>query len=169
MVKHKMLPLPDANVGEVLGLVEIIYAYGEKVKISFLAEEFRMQLDDLGDVIDMAELLNLLTVKNGEVQLTVFGEALNLGTIENKKHVLRKRLPKIEPFKSVLKILKNGEVSSKTIIQKLQSQKMIIEDEARFHKLLLTWGGYAEIFEYDGVTGVFRPIIKPKNDDNSSK
>ena len=47
MVKHKMLPFPDANVGEVLGLVEIIYAYGGKTKISFLAEELRMQLDDL--------------------------------------------------------------------------------------------------------------------------
>ncbi|MFN7991425.1 MAG: AAA-associated domain-containing protein [Candidatus Micrarchaeia archaeon] len=162
MVKHKMLPMPDANVGEVLGLVEIIYAYGEKVKISFLAEELRMQLDDLGDAIDMAELLNLVTVKSGEVQLTVFGEALNLGTIDNKKEVLRKKLPKLEPFRSVLRIIKkHGSASRKDILGLLRGQGMIIEDEGRFHKLLLTWGGYAEIFEYDGARQVFRPIDKP--------
>jgi NitT/TauT family transport system ATP-binding protein len=161
MVKHKMLPMPDANVGEVLGLVEIIYAYGEKVKVSFLAEELRMQLDDLGDAIDMAELLHLVTVKSGEVQLTVFGEALNLGTIDNKKAVLRKQLPKIEPFKSVLRIIKKrGRASRADILQLLRKQGVIIEDEARFHKLLLTWGGYAEVFEYDGVEQVFRPMDK---------
>ena len=157
MVKHKLLPLPDANVGEVLGLVEIIYAYGCKVKISFLSEELRMDLDDLGDVLYMAELLDLIKVKNGEAQLSLFGEVLNLGTIANKKSVLAKQLIKIEPFKSVLVLLnKEGDAGKKDIINYLKTRKMFVEDEARFHKLLLAWGGYAEIFEYNGVKQVFR-------------
>ena len=156
MVKHKMLPIPDANVGEVLGLAEIIYAYGEKVRISFLAEELRMALDDLGDVIQMAQLLDIVKVKNGEIQLTVFGEALNLGTINDKKLILRKHLVKVEPFKTILEIIrKAGHVHRKMILENLRKRNMIIEDEARFHKLMLTWGGYAEIFEYDGNKQVF--------------
>ncbi len=156
MVKHKMLPMPDANVGEVLGLAEIIYAYGEKVKISFLSEELRMDIDDLGDVMQMAELLHIVRVKNGVVQLTVYGEAINLGTINDKKSILRKNLVKVEPFKTILRIIeKEGRVNRKTIVQRLRERDMFIEDEQRFHKLMLTWGGYAEIFQYDGSKQVF--------------
>ena len=170
MVRHKLLPFPDANVGEVLGLVEIIYAYGGKSRISLLAEELRIPLDDLGDVIDMAELLQLVTVKNGLVQLTVFGEALNLGTIDDKKRVLRKQIVKIEPFKSVLMLIKKtGSATKKDILEKLRLKDMVIEDETRFHRLLLAWGGYTEIFEYDGVKQVFKPLSNAQIDVSSSE
>ena len=149
--------MPDATVGEVLGLVEIIYAYGGKTKISFLAEELRMQLDDLGDAIDMAELLHLVKVKEGMAQLTIFGEAVNLGTINDKKRVLQKQLVKVEPFKMILHILrKAGEMQEKELLNTLKTNKILVEDHARFHKLILAWGGYANIFEYDGDRQVFR-------------
>jgi NitT/TauT family transport system ATP-binding protein len=158
MAKHKMLPMPDANVGEVLGLVEIIYAYKGRVKVSFLAEELRIDLDELNDVIEMARLLNLVRVKAGIVELTVFGESLNLGTIDDKKKVLRKNIVRIEPFKSILAIIKkDGHAHNDEIVRALRERNVVIEDEARFHKLLLTWGGYAEIFEYDGTKRVFTP------------
>ncbi|MBI5223062.1 AAA-associated domain-containing protein [Candidatus Micrarchaeota archaeon] len=160
MVKHKTLPFPDANVGEVLGLVEMIYAYGGKSKISFIAEELRLQLDDLGDVVDMAEVLSLVKVKAGVVQLTVYGEALNLGTIEDKKRILRKQISEIEPFKTIVEILKvQKTITRKEIIQKLKGTN-IIEDENRFHKLLLSWGGYSEIFEYEGAKQTFRLPVR---------
>jgi NitT/TauT family transport system ATP-binding protein len=156
MVKHKMLPFPDANVGEVLGLVEIVYAYKGKVRVSFLAEELRMDLDELNDVIEMAKLLSLVRVKEGTVELTVYGESLNLGTIDDKKRVLRKNLVKIEPFKSILAILKkDGHAHQEDILRGLREKNVVIEDELRFHKLLLAWGGYAEIFEYDGSKRVY--------------
>jgi NitT/TauT family transport system ATP-binding protein len=156
MVKHKMLPFPDANVGEVLGLVEIVYAYKGKVKVSFLTEELRIDLDELNDVIEMARLLELVRVKEGTVELTLFGESLNLGTIDDKKRVLRKNLVKLEPFKSILAIIKkDGHAHKEDILKKLRERNVVIEDESRFHKLLLAWGGYAEIFEYDGGKRVF--------------
>lgn len=159
MVRHKMLPIPDANVGEVLGLVEIVYAYKGKAKVSFLSEELRIDLDELNDVIEMARLLNLLKVTSGTVELTIFGESLNLGTIDDKKSVLRKHLVKIEPFKSILAIIrKDGHAHEKEIFEQLRSKNVVIEDEARFHKLLLAWGGYAEIFEYDGKKRIFTTI-----------
>lgn len=161
MGKHKLLPFPDANVGEVLGLVEIIYAYGGKSKISFIAEELRMELDDLGDVVDMAELLGLVKVKNGIIQLSVFGEALNLGTIDDKKRILRKQLLNIEPFKTVIALIKKEkEVDEKKIVDHLRVNH-IIDDVSRFHKLFLSWCGYAEIIEYDGKRQRFT-IPKPQ-------
>lgn len=157
MVKHKITPFPDANVGEVLGLVEIIYSYGGKVKISFIAEELRMELDDLGDAIEAAELLGFLKVRNGEVQLTVYGEALDLGTISDKKAIIKKRIVVVEPFKTILQQLKKKQtLKYSEIIEVLNSNEFLVEDKQRFHKILLSWGNYSEIFEYDGENTSFK-------------
>lgn len=151
MVKHKIMPMPDATVGELLGLVEIVYSYGGKVKISFLADELRMEMDDLGDVIDMGELLEALEVKDGQVRLTLFGEALTLGTIDNKKKILRDKIRKVEPFQTVFSILeKEGKKMSEQDLLDALGKKFVIEDMKPFRKLLIGWGNYTESFEYDG-------------------
>jgi len=151
MVRHKIMPLPDATVGELLGLAEIIYSYGGKAKISFLSDELRMDMDDLGDVIDMGELLEVLKVEEGEVTLTLFGEGLTLGTIDNKKKILRDKIAEVEPFKTIISILnkEGGRMGEQDLLDKL-SQKFVIEDVGPFRKLMIGWGNYTESFEYDG-------------------
>lgn len=151
MVKHKIMPIPDATVGELLGLVEIVYSYGGAVKISFLADELRMEMDDLGDVIDMGELLEAVKVDEGEVTLSLFGEGLTLGTIDNKKKILRDKIRDVEPFKSVMKILteEGGRMGEEELLDAL-AKKFVIEDITPFRKLLIGWGNYTETFEYDG-------------------
>jgi NitT/TauT family transport system ATP-binding protein len=151
MVRHKIMPLPDATVGELLGLAEIIYSYGGKSKISFLSDELRMEMDDLGDVIDMGELLEVLKVDDGEVSLTLFGEGLTLGTIDNKKKILRDKIAEVEPFKTIISILEKegGRMGEQDLLDAL-SKKFVIEDTGPFRKLLIGWGNYTESFEYDG-------------------
>ena len=161
MVKHKMLPLPHATVGEVVGLIEAIYSYGGKVKISFLAGEFRMEFDDLGDVIDMAELLDLMKVKDGEIQLTLFGEASALGRIEDKKQILRKKLLKVELFKVITtKLKKKGMINWQELLDSVRKMDYIVEDDTMFKKLIIGWGSYTEIFEYSGEHQTFTRIAK---------
>ena len=140
-----------------LGLIETVYSYGGSVKISFLADELRMDMDDLGDVIDFCELLGLVEVKEGTITLTLFGEGVSLGTIDNKKKILRKKMITIEPFKSAIEYIKeNGnELDEKILFEKL-NEKFTIEDIEKFRKLLIGWGNYTETFEYDGEEGVFR-------------
>lgn len=157
MVKHKILPIPDATVGELLGLAETIYTYGEEVKISSLADELRMEMNDLGDVVDMGELLGVWKVKKGTISLTIFGEVLSLGNIDDKKRVLREKLRKVEPFKSVITALKkSGNKMDEANLISLLKEKFIIEDVKRFHRLLLGWGNYTELFEYDADEHLFR-------------
>lgn len=149
MVKHKFIPLPDATVGEVLGLVEIVYSYGGKSKISFLADEYRMELDDLGDVVEMAELLGLITVHEGELHLTVYGEAVSLGKIDDKKRLLRRKLSRLDLYKLILNMLKKyKEVSWNEFLEEVKNAGYVVEDELMFKKLFIGWGNYAEIFEY---------------------
>lgn len=155
MGKHDILPIPDAMVGEILGLAEIVYSYRGKLKISFLADELQLEMDDLGDAIDMAELLGLAKVKRGTIYLTIFGEALAISQIDEKKKTLRKKIKELEPFKTVIKIIhKEKEISELELFEKLK-KKFIIQNPEKFKRLLLSWGGYTEIFEYHGNKQIY--------------
>lgn len=163
MVKHKILPIPHADVSEVLGLADTIHGYKSKVKISFLADELQMDIDDLGEVVDMAKLLGIVKAKQGVLTLTLFGEALSLGNIDNKKKILREKMITVEPFKSIVSILKKagGKIERDDLLAEL-SKKFLIEDAQMFLKLIIGWGNYSESFEYDSdeETFVLSPSIK---------
>jgi NitT/TauT family transport system ATP-binding protein len=154
MVTHKVMPLPNASVGKVLGLIEVLYSYGGKGKISFLSEELHMPIDELGSAIDMSELLGLLKVSEGSAVLTIYGEALSLGTMDDKKKILHKKVSKIEPFKAMGEMLKRGDVREKDFFEKVR-QKFPISDVERFHKLFVGWGTYSGLFEYDSKNMMF--------------
>ncbi len=151
--------MPHANVGEVLGLQEAIYSYGGRVKISFLVDEFRLSFDDLGDVIDMAELLELVKVHEGEIHLTLYGEAIVLGKIDDKKGLLRKRLMKLEVFKIIMNMIKKStKITWDEIVKDLREKEYAIEDAAMFKKIVIGWGSYAELFEYYGDGQIFTAV-----------
>ncbi|MFA5049945.1 MAG: AAA-associated domain-containing protein [Candidatus Micrarchaeia archaeon] len=155
MGKHYILPIPDAMVGEILGLVEIVYSYRGKIKVSELSDELQLELDDLGDAIDMAELLDLVKVKKGAIHLTVFGEAIAISKIDDKKRTLRKKIKETEPFRSIIEILeKEKEIPETELFERLKL-KFTIENIEKFKKLMLSWGGYTEIFEYHGNKKLF--------------
>lgn len=160
MVKHKILPIPHANVGEVLGLADTLYGYRCKTKVSFLADELQMDIDDLGDVVDMAKLLGVIAARKGVINLTLFGEALSVGNIDNKKKILREKMLKVEPFKTVTSLLKKsgGKLEKDDLLGEL-SKRFLIEDPAMFLKLLIGWGNYTETFEYDSDEETF--ILSP--------
>ena len=156
MVKHKILPIPHANVDEVLVLADALYAYKGKVKLSFLADELQIEIDDLGEAVDMARLLGVIKTRLGTLSLTIFGEALALGNIDNKKKILREKMIKVEPFKTIIQLLRKygGSINKDDLLEALSS-KFVIEDKDSFFKIILGWGNYTESFEYDSDDGIF--------------
>lgn len=160
MVKHKILPIPHADVGEVLGLADTLYGYKCKSKISFLADELQIDIDDLGEVVDMAKLLGVVRARKGIINLTLFGEALSVGNIDNKKKILRIKMLEVEPFKTTIILLKKagGKMERDELIETI-SKKFLVEDAAMFLKLMINWGNYTESFEYDSDDETF--ILAP--------
>ena len=156
MVKHKILPIPHANVDEVLGLADALYAYKGKAKLSFLADELQIEIDDLGEAVDMAKLLGMIKVKSGTLMLTLFGEALSIGNTDNKKKILREKMIQVEPFKTIIQLLRKygGSIDKEDLLEAL-STKFVIEDKESFFKIILGWGNYTESFEYDSDEQLF--------------
>jgi NitT/TauT family transport system ATP-binding protein len=165
MVSHKLLPIPDASVGKVLGLVEVLYSYGGQAKVSFLSEELRMPIDELGAAIDMAELFELMKVKDGTATLTLYGEAVSLGTIDDKKRILRKKILALEPFKTALACVKKSGMAKEEALFRKISEKFVIQDRETFHKIFISWSTYAGLFEYDSQERIFRAAQKSQSGD----
>ena len=87
---------------------------------------------------------------------------LELELTVNKKKILREKMLKVEPFKSIILLLKKagGKMERDDLIDAV-SKKFLIEDRAMFLKLLIGWGNYSETFEYDSdeETFVLSPLL----------
>ena len=114
-------------------------------------------LQGLDLTVTQGEMLGVVKVDDGTVVLTLYGEGLSLGTIDNKKKIIREKMVEVEPFKTVIEIIEKAgkEISEKELFEELSS-RFVIEDVERFRKLLIGWGNYTETFEFDGEEQVFR-------------
>ena len=70
-------PLPNASVGGLAGLVEIVYANGGRIGLADLAEELNFEIDDLLPLVDAADMLGLVTIADGELNLTDIGSRVH--------------------------------------------------------------------------------------------
>src|SRR2546427_10090515 len=98
--------LPTAGVNRVFGLLDLLKAYNGKTDIATLTIDLRIDLDELLPIIDTAEYLGLVIVKEGEISLTERGtKALNNRIAERKK-LLHARLTRHAPFSAIAKLRK---------------------------------------------------------------
>ena len=58
-------PFPDASVGGLAGLVEIVFAHNGQTDLPDLAAELSFEVDDLLPLVDAAVILGMLEVEGG--------------------------------------------------------------------------------------------------------
>jgi len=150
MSTHELLPFPHATVSEVLGLLEIIHDYNGKIRVSELADEVGMEIDDLNDVVDFCELLKFVKVVKGEIKLTATGKKIISYDDEDKiKEELKKRLRLVEPFRTALKFLKSRKEATKEEFLEYMKKKFLVTDERTYARLLFDWLLFSESVDYD--------------------
>ncbi|MDT5190594.1 MAG: NitT/TauT family transport system ATP-binding protein [Mycobacterium sp.] len=87
-------PLPDASVGGLAGLVEIVHANDCRMGLADLADELNFEIDDLLPLVDAAAMLGLVTVGDGELTLTEIGAQFTSRHSEQQEDL---RLPDPRP------------------------------------------------------------------------
>ena len=63
-------PLPQASVGGMAGLLEILVAHGGREDLPKLAHELTFEVDDLLPLVDAAQVLGLAEVDDADLQVT---------------------------------------------------------------------------------------------------
>ncbi|MCV5682475.1 AAA-associated domain-containing protein, partial [Escherichia coli] len=73
--KPKPVMLPHARPGGIAGLLEILLDRDGRDDLYHLADELVMEVDDLLPIVEAAQLLGLVRVHEGDIEITPQGRA----------------------------------------------------------------------------------------------
>ncbi|WP_194833523.1 nitrate/sulfonate/bicarbonate ABC transporter ATP-binding protein [Nocardia sp. XZ_19_369] len=145
-------PLPDASVGGLAGLVELVYANGGRADLPDIADELNFEIDDLLPLVDAAEMLGLITVEDGDVLLTDIGSRFTTADIQESKRIFaeqaRHRAPLVRTICKGLAGSADGSLRAGFFLDLLR-RGFGPEDARRQLDIAIDWGRYAELYDYD--------------------
>ena len=147
--------LPNATVGGLAGLVEIVYARGGSADIPDIAAELNFEIDDLLPLVDAAALLDMLYVSSGDLELTSVGKEFTAADIQTSKQIFaaqaRTRAPLVRTICKALGASSDGSLRAGFFLDLLR-RGFGPEDAQQQLDTAIDWGRYAELFDYDADT-----------------
>ncbi len=163
-------PLPDASVGAMAGLLQILAAPGGQSDRPALARLLKFDSEDLAPLIDAAQMLGLATVDDTNITLSDDGRSLAAGDIDTAKSIFARqakaRAPLVRAICNSLAATSDGTLSEDSILDTLRSG--FSEDRAHQQlNLAINWGRYAELYEFDADTGQLKLDHPPSADAKS--
>ncbi len=151
--------IPDVGVAELIGLLEAVDELQQKGPIDLpdLANEVRLNIDDLFPVLDALSLLDLARVSEGDIVMTGKGKALLDADITDKKILFAKLLLEHIPLAKHIYATLKATPSQKVLETEFENDLALsfTHDEAkRILETVIDWARYAEIFAYDYNSGM---------------
>lgn len=149
--KLKMHLLETENIGDIVGLLEILEDLGRPVDIATLDDSLGAERTTLLNLLNDAEALGLVNVQNGDVSLTRYGIDFLTSDITDRKVKLRKILLDIEPFSSLIRVIVSGESKEidREVLEEFIAENFPSDDPGTTFRLILNWGRYSRLFDYD--------------------
>jgi len=147
--------LPVATFNRLAGLLEAVEVEQDhKVDLYRLAEDLKLDLDDILPIVEGAETLGFASVDQGDIRLTPLGETFATAGIVARKEILAGRVMRLPMIRWIYETLQqddNQRIAEDYFIEKLQAD---FGDYARDQlDIAVDWGRYAELFAYDEGAG----------------
>jgi NitT/TauT family transport system ATP-binding protein len=144
--------LPHTRAGGISGLLEILDDRGGKDDLPALAEDLRLEVDDLLPAVDAAGLLGFATIEQGDVILTDIGREFANAEVHRSHHIFRelllKSVPLVGTLLAVLRSKRNSQVSREFVLDILDEHFSASESLRQF-ETLVDWARYAQLIDYD--------------------
>jgi NitT/TauT family transport system ATP-binding protein len=156
-VSRTMEPLPEANPSEIIGLLEYLAARGGREEVFRIAADTNRQFGAVINIVEAAELLDLVDTPKRMVILDPPGQALVKATPEEQIALWREQLLKLGLFRYVLDALKRQpsyEVDRYFVLETIV-MNMPQENYETIFKTFVTWGRFGNLFNYDDATETF--------------
>ena len=146
-----LAPLPDAAVGMLGGLLEIVEAQSGKADLFRLSETLLLDVDDLLPLTDAAQQLAFATVIGGDLTLTPLGATYAKADILRSKELFRTQaldVPVIRLIHSLLDKQGDGRLR-RAFFDDLMARHFGREEGPKQLERAIDWGRYAELFTFD--------------------
>lgn len=150
--KAPLQPLPHARPGGINGLLELLLDRGGEEDMYHVAEDLRLEVDDLLPIIDAARLLGFVEAREGDIDITAQGRAFAGADIQARKGLFREALL---THCTLLRTMDSALYQKSDHTMPLEFFRDILDEHFSEHDVhlqletALNWGRYAEIFTYD--------------------
>jgi NitT/TauT family transport system ATP-binding protein len=144
--------LPHARPGGMAGLLELLLDKGGRDDIYRLADDLSFEIDDLLPIVDAAQLLGFLQVEEGDATITPAGTEFANSEILRQKELFRDAaLANILLFRQICRALetKRDHTVPEEFFLDMLDEQFSEEECQRQIETAVTWGRYAELFDYD--------------------
>jgi NitT/TauT family transport system ATP-binding protein len=143
--------LPRSSVNALAGLLEHISSFKTPYDIYKLEGELGVEMADLVQTIEMAEILGFATVSAGDIQITPLGQAFAEASILTRKELFKqraRRLPMIQWMTQMLNAAPDQALPWKVFYTALLPEFPDDTAEAQLD-VAIDWGRYAELIDYN--------------------
>jgi NitT/TauT family transport system ATP-binding protein len=147
--------LPHARRGSIAGLLELLNDRGGKEDLYRIAEELRMDVDDLLPVVEAAALLSFAKSERGDIELTPTGKSFAEADIAARKTLFREatlaHVRLLQQMHSAVLTKSDGAMPLE-FFRDILDEHLSNEEVEREIETALNWGRYAGLFTYDSET-----------------
>jgi NitT/TauT family transport system ATP-binding protein len=151
-MKYQMLP--HARPGGVAGLLELLLDKGGRDDIYRLADDLVFEIDDLLPIVDAAQLLGFLKVEEGDASITPNGEEFANSEILRQKELFRSAaVQNVLLLRQIRRALdaKSDHTVPEDFFLDMLDEQFSEEESMRQLETAVTWGRYAELFDFDAA------------------
>ena len=163
--------LPDATPGKLVEILETIadHPFDGRADLPALAEFTELPDDALFHIYEGLRVLGFARLAEGDIFLTPGGRALVEAENEERKVIftdhLLQTIPLATHIKRVLDDRPKNRAPEERFLQELQDY-LTSEEAERVLEVMVDWGRYAEIFDYDYNSGM---LHLPEEDEGESE
>ena len=144
--------LPHARPGGMAGLLELLLDKGGRDDIYRLADDLAFEIDDLLPIVDAAQLLRFLKIEEGDAAITESGTEFANSEILRQKELFRdaaiQNVLLLRQIRRALESKSDHTVPEEFFLDMLDEQ-FSEEESLRQMETAITWGRYAELFDFD--------------------
>jgi NitT/TauT family transport system ATP-binding protein len=144
--------LPHARPGGIAGLLELLLDKGGRDDIYRLADDLSFEIDDLLPIVDAAQLLGFLQVEEGDAAITAAGTEFANSEILRQKELFRSAaVENILLFRQICRAIetKRDHTVPEEFFLDMLDEQFSEEECQRQIETAVTWGRYAELFDFD--------------------
>jgi NitT/TauT family transport system ATP-binding protein len=152
--RPRLEPLPPAQIGEIVGLLEVVHDHGDHMNIFELATRLRLEIGHVILTVKAAELLDLVDTPKQEVLLTPIGRQFVAGDPNARKRIFHQQLWQIPTFAFLVDRLRGAPDMrvSEELLQEELAMHLPNEPLQQLFDTVVGWGRYGELLGYDPDT-----------------
>jgi NitT/TauT family transport system ATP-binding protein len=147
----RIVPLPNVNVGEMIGLLERVDNAGGTTDIFDLSVEIGKEFGKVLELVKAAELLDFVDTPKHMVALTPLGRQILAADVNGRKRLMNQQLRQLQLIEHIIDMLQAQE--AKAVDEDLVLEELAVwlptEKPQTMFKSIVRWGRYAELLGYN--------------------